>query len=378
MKEKKLSPSEIKLNNRQMIYRYIRKEGSVSKQDIVIALMLSLPTVTQNLEYLKEKKLIDTSQKITNTGGRNATAFTYAKTAKMAIGVYITGHHINVVAVDLLGNVIEVRKERELFDLDDDEYLKKIGMVVEQVKCNTNISDENLLGVGIAVPGMISEDGEAVKYGLTLNFTGKTRKEISKYIPYQTRLLHDSFAAGSAEARVEYMIDNGFYISLSNSVGGSIIINNEIYVGDTSKAGEIGHMTVIAKGGERCYCGKDGCFDTLCRATILDEYTDGILEDFFCMLEQKDSTAIEKWDVYLDNLALAIHNIRILFDGVVIIGGHVGAYIETYMDDLCERVDKKNPFGDKAKDYVIPCKYTIEAAAAGAAISYIEEFIDSI
>ena len=112
----KLSSNEIKIKNRQRIYDYIRRNESVSKQDLVVALELSLPTVTQNLEYLKRTSLIDSSKKITNTGGRNATAFTYLKKAKMAIGIYITAHHMNGVAVDLSGDVELVIKKQAVFD----------------------------------------------------------------------------------------------------------------------------------------------------------------------------------------------------------------------------------------------------------------------
>lgn len=47
----------------QLIYQYIREQGAVSKQDIVIGLGLSLPTITQNLNNLAELGLIDTSKK---------------------------------------------------------------------------------------------------------------------------------------------------------------------------------------------------------------------------------------------------------------------------------------------------------------------------
>lgn len=378
MSKEKISPSEIKLKNRQMIYQYVRTNTSVSKQDIVVALQLSLPTVTQNLDYLKKQKLIDTSRKIKNTGGRNATAYTYIKNAKMAIGVYITAHHMNAVAVDLSGNVTGIVKKQSQFNLNDDEYLKKIGMVVEEVKKQAGISDENLLGVGIAVPGLVSDDGESVLYGMTLDFTGKTRAEIAKYVPYHNRLVHDSYAAGYAETWSDHRVKNGFYISLSNSVGGSIIINQSIYEGDTQKGGEIGHMVVVPKGGERCYCGRSGCFDTVCRASILDQYTDGNLEEFFILLKNGDKTAEKLWDEYLDNLAVAVHNMRILFDGVIIVGGYVGAYIGDYIEELCERVDAHNPFKDCAKDYLMQCGYKIEATAAGAAIFFIDDFLNSI
>ena len=75
----KISANEIKAKNRQNIYQYIRERGSVSKQEIVVDMQLSLPTVTANLDYLKKQGLIDTSGKIKHTGGRNATAFSYIK-----------------------------------------------------------------------------------------------------------------------------------------------------------------------------------------------------------------------------------------------------------------------------------------------------------
>ena len=51
MEREKLSANEIKIQNRQRIYQFIRENHQVSKQDVVVGLQLSLPTVTQNLEY---------------------------------------------------------------------------------------------------------------------------------------------------------------------------------------------------------------------------------------------------------------------------------------------------------------------------------------
>lgn len=374
----KLSVNEIKIKNRQMIYQYIRANGPVSKQDIVVALQLSLPTVTQNLEYLKEQGLIDDSHRIKNTGGRNATAYTYIESAKQSIGVYISAHHINAVALDLSGNVLKTMKERVKFNLDDDYYLKKIGEMVGQIKKESGIKDSNLLGVGISVPGLVSNDGSYATYGLTLDFTGKTKEEIAKYIPYRTRLFHDSYAAGRIVAWHNNRVHNAFYISLSNSIGGAIIMGNEIYAGDDHKSGELGHMTVIPKGGEKCYCGKYGCLDTVCKTEKLDGYTDGNLEEFFRKLKAGDETAISLWNEYLENLALAIHNMRMIFDVDIILGGYVGMYIGEYMDDLRGRVDVKNPFGDRAKDYLYVSEYEGEECSAGAAIFFVEEFMDGI
>lgn len=378
MGDKKMIANDIKIKNRQLIYQFIRAQGSVSKQDIVFGLQLSLPTVTQNLQYLKVHGLIDDSQKIKNTGGRNATAYTYIEDAKAAIGIYISAHHMNGVAVDLSGNEILTVRKRIRFDLDDDEYLRQLGLIVEEIKEKADIADENLLGVGIGVPGLVSEDGEEVLYGLTLNFTGKTREQIARYIPYRNRLFHDSYVAGYAEVWGSDHLEDAFYISLSNSIGGSVVMNGEIYEGSSHKGGEIGHMIIKPHDGKTCYCGGKGCFDTVCNAGVLDQYTDGNLEKFFQLLEQKDETAMEMWDEYLDYLSIAVVNIRVLFDSVIILGGYVGAYIDNYMEDLYQRVDARFPFDESAREYLIPCRYKVEAAAAGSAISYIEEFFGEI
>lgn len=372
------SSAEIKIQNRQLIYHFIRNNEPVSKQDIVVGLGLSLPTVTQNLQFLEKHNLIDTSKTKINTGGRNATGYFYKRDGKLAIGIYITGNHLTVVCVDLSGAVVHMKRERIKFNLSDDNYLRKLGDLIEEIKQEAQLCDENLLGVGIAVPSLVSDDGEQVIYGLTHNFTGKTRKEIAKYISYRNKMFHDSYVAGFAEVWIDSCIQNAVYINLNSSIGGSIIIGNRIYSGDTNRSGEIGHLTITPKGGKTCYCGKQGCFDTVCNAEILDSYTDGNLAEFFHLLKENDKKAQDIWSQYLDDLSLAIHNIRMFFDCSIILGGDVGAYIDDYIGELCARVDERNCFGDAARNYVKPCKYKVEATAAGAAIQLIDEFIKNI
>lgn len=371
------NPSEIKAQNRQQIFRFIRRNGPVSKQDIVIGLGLSLPTVTQNVQFLENLGLIIPS-KVKKTGGRDATAYSYKIDGRHAIGVFFSNNHINAVCVDLSGEVVCRARERMPFNLDDENYLRKIAEIVETLKDEAKVSDKELLGVGIAVPSLVSDDGERIIHAMNRSFTGKTRAEIARYIPYPSRIFHDSYAAGFAEVWIDHSIRNALYISLNDTIGCSQIIGNHIYCGDNNRAGELGHLCIVPKGGKLCYCGKRGCFDTLCNVSVLDSYTDGNLPEFFRLLKEGDSGAGEIWDEYLDNLALTIHNMRMLFDCTIIIGGYVGAFIEDYLDDLCARVDVRDSFGDPAIQYVKPCKYKIETTAAGAAIQIIADFIRNI
>ena len=364
-------------SSRNRIFNQIREAGSVSASQLSYELQLSRPTVKKSLDELLEVGCIHENGYIGNTGGRRAGAYSVRADAKAAIGIDLTRNHITVIIADLCGNLVYEKRVHRPFALED-AYLRYLGELVEEAILAKQIPREAVLGVGIVVPGLITEDHREIFYGKILDFTGLTVDEIGKYIPCACRLYNDADAGGYAEISQRRDVTDAFYISLSNSVGGSIIIDHEIYEGDTQRGGEIGHMIVVPEGGRQCYCGKYGCFDTVCRAGNLDQYTDGNLELFFEKLRKKDKTALALWDEYLDHLAIAIHNIRILFDGKVILGGYVGAYIGEYLSDLCRRVDEYNPFGDRAEDYVIACHYKKEASAAGAAIFYIDEFLAEI
>ena len=363
-----------KSENKQAVYRYIMRNPRSTRQDLFIGLGLSLPTIKQSISFLESENLITASGVVHNTGGRNATAYSITGKGRQAIGIYLSSGHITAVTVDLTGLVTAMRRIRIEFDIHSDDYLKTIGDLALQVKKESGLSDEDLIGCGIAIQSFVSDDGEEILFGMAHDFSGATRATISKYLPQRTRLIHDSFAAGYAETWNSTNIRNAVYINLNYSVGGSIIINNEVFQGDNHRAGEIGHIIINPKSRNKCYCGRYGCFDTCCNAGILDRAAGG-LDNFFVLLDGGDEKAADIWENYLDNLALCIHNLRMIYDCPIILGGYVGAYIDKYMDQLCRKVDDLSIFGSAAHSYLYPCRYRTEATAAGAAMHMIDLFI---
>ncbi len=71
--------------------------------------------------------------------------------------------------------------------------------LISAVKRETALPDDRFLGVGIAIPSLVSPDGETTVYGMSSNFTGVTRRFFSEYIPYPVKMYHDSGTAGFAE-----------------------------------------------------------------------------------------------------------------------------------------------------------------------------------
>lgn len=361
--------------NRQKIFRCLMRDGACTKQDLVTRLSLSLPTVNQNLAELAETGLIEENGSIGNTGGRRARLYNVRYRAKTAVGLDITKTHITAVLVDLSGEVIHTERVRYPFVLGE-AYARTLSELTASCITAAGVAPETVLGVGIAVPGLVTEDRKKIYYGKILNFTGRAVEDFSRFLPYPATLENDANAAGFAEVWSCENLGNAFYISLCNNIGGSVLIRNEIYTGVHQRAGEVGHMTVVPDGRE-CYCGKRGCFETYCAATILSDLADGSLDGFFALLENGSRRAAGIWEEYLQALAVAVNNIHMLFDCNVILGGYVGAHMEAYAPALKRLAAARNTFASDA-EYIRVCRYQTEAPAAGAALPYIDRFLKSL
>jgi predicted NBD/HSP70 family sugar kinase len=366
---------EIKKANRSRIYNRIRSEGSLSRQDLVSQLQLCLPTVTQNLNELQDEELLCESESFINTGGRRAHAYSLIQDARIAVGIDITRHRIVLVAVNLEGKILAQKRVFIDFSLED-TYFRNLGNLVDDLIEESGFDSKKILGVGIAVPGLITEDCQKVFYGEILNFTGVTNDRIGQYIPYPHALYNDANAAGFAEIWSDPEIKDAFYIMLGNNIGGSILINHCVYSGEGERSGEIGHIT-ISPDGPFCYCGQRGCFETYCNATVLSNYTNGSLEMFFKKLKEGNPQFKTIWRQYVRYLSIAVNNICMLFNCKVILGGYVGVYLDDYIDEIKALCAERNPF-ERNGDYLQVCRYKTESIAAGAALPYIDRFIHNI
>lgn len=376
MTEKTTAGMEIKQKNRTAIYRLLRRRGDCSRQDIVQELRLSLPTVTQNLDELEREGLAAASGTVGNTGGRRAKTYSAVDDARMAVGLDVTRGYVTAVLTDLRGVVRQSRRFSCPFAMEDG-YYRTLAQAVDRLIAETGTEKSRILGVGIGVPGLVTEDHSRVFWGGPLNFTGATVGDFGKYISYPSTLHNDANAAGFAEIWDHRELKNAFYLMLSNFIGGSVLVNGQIYPGESIRGGEIGHLTIVPEG-KKCYCGKCGHVDAYCAATVLSGLTGGDLDRFFTRLRGGDPEIAAAFERYLDYLALAVINLRVLFDSSVILGGYVGARMEEAdLARLRQKVGALNPF-ERSADFIKACRYRTESIAAGSALYYIDRFVASV
>lgn len=374
MKASPASNMDVKRRNRANTLRCILSCERISQMELAQQLALSWPTILQNVKELLEMGLVQEVGQYESTGGRKAKAYAPVKDAKLAIGLDLTRNHVSVVLVDLTGHVVRYQRRSKPFSLDD-AYLQELCVLVRSVMDDPH-TNETILGVGISLPGIVDSEAGILRYSHILDLRDVPLSVLSRHVPYPCSFINDANAAGLAEIYGTSTVGNLVYLSLSNSVGGAILTDGTLYMGNHLRAGEFGHNTLVP-GGRRCYCGKEGCLDAYCSARLLSDQAGGNLAAFFDGLREGDTEKQAIWEEYLKYLAIVVNNLHMSFDCDVIVGGYVGAFLEEFGAPLRPLLEGRNTFQPEAS-YLKFCRYRLEASAVGAALTQVEQFLQAL
>ena len=101
-------------------------------------------------------------------------------------------------------------------------------------------------------------------------------------------------------------VDNFVWITISNGIGGGLVLDGKVYAGKFSGAAEIGHFNVVENGGALCGCGNRGCLEaTAAGPGIARRYRESVanaagVSDFSA---ENDATSPALRDAWLRYLA---------------------------------------------------------------------------
>ena len=162
-----------------------------------------------------------------------------------------------------------------------------------QIKKEEN--NYRFVSVGITIPGLADSDSGIWKYAC---FSGIKDFRIVEIL--FTRLKLPIFIENdvNACAYAEKLFGNCkrekdfLWITVSNGVGGGLIINGDIYTGAFGYAGEIGHFNVV-ENGNKCPCGKNGCLEAYAAGP-------GIVRRYYEKLNIHDKN---KWQISAKRIA---------------------------------------------------------------------------
>lgn len=234
---------------------------------------------------------------------------------KYCFGVDVGGTTVKLGYFDLDGNVLEkweipTRKENGGANIIPDIA----GSILVKMKQN-NIDKEEVAGVGLGVPGPVTEDG-TVLVAVNLGW-GKfnPNNQLADILGLPVRTGNDANVAALGEMWKGggQGHKNMVAVTLGTGVGGGIIIDGHVICGSNGAGGEIGHIHLEDEETQQCGCKGYGCLEQYASATGIVRLANKKLADSSkdSILRKEEITAKSVWDAVKakDELAMEVAEI---------------------------------------------------------------------
>ncbi len=304
----------------------------------------------------------------------------------MKIGIDIGGSHIASGIVTNNGELVrkEARDINFFSDLSNNEDLAKkkiLDTIDEEIKlllekCDFKIDD--IEKIGIAAPGNPSKTGirNAVNLGIK-EFDIAAVLE-NKYNT-KVQIKNDGKCAGLAEKNYGALkgYDDCIFLCIGTGVGSAAFLNGKLLEATRATGFELGHM-IIAKDGIECKCGKKGCFETYAsmkrfKKTVIQRL--GLNENIeseelqnYIRQNINEEKVANIVDEYIENVAIGISNLIVIFEPEAIcFGGSFSYYEDIFIPILQEKI-KKYVFNHEIGHKLISAKLRNDAGIIGATL----------
>ncbi|MBM6828443.1 ROK family transcriptional regulator [Anaerotignum lactatifermentans] len=376
MTPKKISTAQLRKQNRNQVFRAVYDaENPMTKQEIAQKLHLSLPTVTQNLKELFDECLLAYAGTDASTGGRKARLIALDENAYFSVGIELSPKHIRYIAINLKAKELAYERVEHAFT-NTSEYRIFYAEKLEEFLNKFHLSRERLLGVGITLPGIVSEQKEIVEIAPVLHIRRMKLSLFTENIPYPTFVQNDASAGGVAEWWNYDGPSAMAYLFVGKGVGGALMMDGKSFEGQNRHSGEFGHMCIVPNG-RPCNCGRRGCLEAYCSTSCITDDLGLSPEEFFTALARNDPKVTAIWEEYSDYLVTAIHNIHMVMDCDIVLGGSLTPYFQSQLPYLRKKLRERSFFPDE-EDFLFLGKCEGKANCVGVALHFIAGFLESI
>ena len=263
-------------SNRSVILTSIYRDGPLSRYELGHQTSLSAASVSNLVGELLEEGIVEEAGSVESDGGRPRVLLRVAPTFGYVVGAEVGETRVRVELFDLAMNVLAT----VVYPIDTPKpapelAVKYVMQGLEAVLTQAEVSSAQILGIGVAVAGVVEGPADAVVHAQTLGWDAVPLGAMLRAgtdIPIQV----DNGANTLGQAEMWFGAGRGatdaVVALVGSGVGAALVTGGSSYRGTRSSAGEWGHTTIMY-GGRQCRCGAVGCLEAYVGA-------EGVLERF--------------------------------------------------------------------------------------------------
>ena len=387
---------DLRQGNLTQILRYVRDHGASSRHDIARGCGLGISTMTDLIGELRARRIVKELDPIRRPGaGRPTRPIDFDGEPWCVLGVRVDLDGFQFAASTLGG--------RELWRDSVTANLRRAGADAGFAALDSQLrsqltrlpADKHLIAVEIGVPGYIAEDRATVgssespewqdfplsaKVTTTLNDLGIERVHVG--------ITNDSQLGALHAVRTELRLRPdaiAAYIGGLRGIGSGLIISGEIFRGAGGGAGDFGHLNVDPSG-PACYCGRNGCLQSLIgpqnlltvgdllpadeAARLIDERPEEAIRRIVEAIDEGQAAMLQVFKRAGAALGDAIDDvIGVTNPHTVILGGYLGALSAHLMASIEERIARRLAIPAFAETKVVAVDQNVPRVVGGAVLA---------
>lgn len=252
---------------------------------------------------------------------------------KFGFGVDLGGTTVKIAYFDELGNLLEKWEIPTVTANGGKQILPDIADAVLGYLQKNNMEKENIIGIGIGVPGPVDKKGLVNRCHNLGWGVFNIHEELSALTGLAVRAGNDANMAALGESWKGggENCENMILATFGTGVGGGIVVDGKILAGVHGSAGEIGHIVLEPEEEEMCNCGKYGCAEQYCSATGIVRLTKKRLQsakEDSLLRKIETVTCKDVFDAAKAGDALALSVLEQVYD-----------YMGQFLADVCCTVD---------------------------------------
>lgn len=183
---------------------------------------------------------------------------------RYGFGVDILGTQIKFGFFDETGKLLEKWQIAMAGYKDSNQIIPTIADEVERYLSRKGIFEDDVLGIGVGIPGPVSSSGVVNK---CVNFSWgvfNIDRALSGLTGLHVKTSNNANLAALGESWKGQGSRNMVYMAMNVGIGGGVVCEGTLVNGAGGGAGEIGHIIVNKQETEACTCGKYGCVEQYC------------------------------------------------------------------------------------------------------------------
>ena len=245
------------------IIKQLFYKGILTLPDIARLTRKSIPLVTSFIDELVDDGYLIEQGLAPSTGGRRAAIFLLnPEINKYIVAVAMDQLKTQLIIYNMSSQVVLPMREWSFDIRNEKNGIDKLISITNQAINDAGIAKEDILGVGIGMPGFVNVE-RGVNYSqLIPNGNIGLRDYLVKQLGLPVYIDNDSSLFALAELRfgAAKKRRNTLVVNIGWGTGLGMVINNELYRGSSGYAGEFSHIP-LSESNVLCFCGKRGCLE---------------------------------------------------------------------------------------------------------------------